>query len=208
MAAALPDGPIDALHIGGGGFTIPTHLAAVRPGTRSHVVEIDPGVVDIAEEHLGLRPGPDLTVEVGDARTALPRRPDDGFDLVVGDAFSGQSVPWHLTTVEVAREVRRLLRDDGIYVLNVIDGGDSAFARAELATLAQVFDHVQLILPDGEPPDTPRNQIIIASDRPIPPVDVDPADGVLKDEAFVRDYVDGAAVLTDDHAPVDQLTAG
>ena len=208
VSAALPPGPIEALHIGGGGFTIPTHLADIRPGTRSHVVEIDPGVVDIAEEHLGLEPGPDLVVEVSDARTALPRQPDDRFDLVVGDAFSGKSVPWHLTTVEVAREVDRVLRDGGIYVLNVIDGGDSDFARAELATLSEVFDHVQVILPDGEPPRTARNQVIVASQRPLPDIDIDPEDGVLRDEAFVRRYADGARVRTDDRAPVDQLTSG
>lgn len=208
VAAALPPGPIEALHIGGGGFTIPTHLASARPGTRSHVVEIDSGVVDIAEAHLGLEQGPDLTVEVSDARTALPRQADDRFDLVVGDAFSGKSVPWHLTTVEVAREVDRVLRDGGIYVLNVIDGGDSDFARAELATLAEVFDHVQVILPDGEPPRTARNQVIVASQRPIPDIEIDPDDGVLRDEAFVRGYADGASVLTDDRAPVDQLTSG
>jgi MFS family permease len=205
VAAGLPPGPIDALHIGGGGFTIPTYLAEVRPGTRSHVIEIDPGVVDIAEDQLGLETGPDLTVDVSDARTALPRLPDDAYDLVVGDAFSGLSVPWHLTTVEVAEDVDRVLRDGGIYVLNVIDGGDSAFARAELATLREVFDHVQVILPDGNPPGPARNQVIIASDRPIPDLDIDPDDGVLRDEGFVRGYIDGARVLTDDHAPVDQL---
>lgn len=208
VAAGLPPGPLDALHIGGGGFTVPTYLAAVRPGTSSHVIEIDPGVVDIAEEHLGLETGPDLTVEVSDARTALPHLPDGAYDLVVGDAFSGQSVPWHLTTVEVAEAVDRVLRDGGIYVLNVIDGGDSGFARAELATLLEVFDHVQVILPGGEPPTAPRNQVMVASDRPIPDLDIDPEDGVLHDEEFVRDYVDGARVLTDDHAPVDQLLSG
>ena len=208
VAEGLPAGPIDALHIGGGGFTIPTHLAAVRPGSRSHVIEIDPGVVDIAEDQLGLEVGPDLTVDVSDARTALPRLDDDRFDLVVGDAFSGLSVPWHLTTAEMAAEIARVLRDDGIYVLNVIDGGDSAFARAELATLAAVFDHVEVILPDGEPPALARNQVIVASASPIPTLEIDPDDGVLRGETFVRDYVGDARVLTDDHAPVDQLLAG
>ncbi|HSP04185.1 MAG TPA: fused MFS/spermidine synthase [Acidimicrobiales bacterium] len=208
VAEALPPGPIDALHIGGGGFTVPTYLAAERPGSSSHVIEIDPGVVDIAEDRLGLETGPDLTVAVSDARTEIPRLADDAYDLVVGDAFSGLSVPWHLTTVELAGKVDRVLRDGGIYVLNVIDGGDSAFARAELATLLEVFDHVQVILPGGEPPDTPRNQVVVASDQPIADLDIDPADGVLRDEAFVRSYIDGAEVLTDDHAPVDQLLRG
>lgn len=208
VADALPPGPIDALHIGGGGFTLPAHLREDRPGSRSHVVEIDPGVVDIARDHLGLETGPDLTVEVRDARIALPRLPTDGYDLVVGDAFSGRSVPWHLTTVEVVEEIRRVLRDGGIYAVNVIDGGPSGFARAELATLRAVFDHVEVILPTADPPGTKRNQILVASDRPIPELDVDPADGVRRDAAFVARYVGGAEVLTDDHAPVDQLARG
>jgi SAM-dependent methyltransferase len=208
VAEALPAGPLDVLHIGGGGFTLPTHLADVRPGTRSHVVEIDPGVVDIARDHLGLETGPDLTVEVRDARIALPRLPDDGFDLVIGDAFSGLSVPWHLTTVEVAREIDRVLRPGGIYAMNVIDGGRSAFARAELATLQAAFEHVAVVLPSSQPPSGKHNQVLVASDRSLPDLDIDPADGVLRDGAFLAGYVGGAEVLTDDHAPVDQLVRG
>ena len=48
----------------------------------------------------------------------------------------------------------------------------------------------------------------MASDRPIPSIEVDPDDGIVHDEAFVRSFVGDAEVLTDDHAPVDQLTAG
>jgi len=208
VAEALPAGPLDVLHVGGGGFTLPDHLADARPGTRSHVLEIDPGVVDVARDELGLETGPDLTVDVGDARTALPDLPADGYDLVVGDAFSSRSVPWHLTTVEVAREVRRLLRPGGIYAVNVIDGGANGFARAELATLRAAFGHVEVVLPEGEPPSASRNQILLASDRPLPRLDVDPADGVQLGEGFVARYVGGAEVLTDDHAPVDQLVQG
>jgi spermidine synthase len=173
------------------------------------VLEIDPGVVEIARDHLGLRTSADLTVDVGDARTALPALADDAYDLVIGDAFSGLSVPWHLTTVEVVRNVDRVLRDGGIYAVNVIDGGDSAFARAELATLRAVFAHVEVIMPPGgQPPPDDRNQVLLASQRPLPELDVDPADGAVRDEAFVGRYVDGAPVLTDDRAPVDQLVRG
>ena len=34
-------GPLDALHIGGGGFSFPRYLDAVRPGTENLVLEID-----------------------------------------------------------------------------------------------------------------------------------------------------------------------
>lgn len=209
VSEALPAGPLDVLHVGGGGFTFPRYLAAVRPGSTNHVLEIDPGVVDIARERMGLETGADLTVDVGDARTALSDLPADGYDLVVGDAFSGQSVPWHLTTVEVAHELDRLLRPGGVYVINVIDGAANRFARAEIATLEEAFDHVALILPDGgRAPADPRNQIVIASDAPLPTVRPDEADGTLVEGRQLDDYVGNARVLTDDHAPVDQLLSG
>ena len=89
---------------------------------------------------------------------------------MVGDAFGGVSVPWHLTTREAMGDVRRVLTPDGLYVANLIDHGSLAFARAEVATLREVFDHVVLA---GEPPDVaadPRagaggNLVVLASDR-------------------------------------------
>jgi hypothetical protein len=42
-----PEGPLDVLHLGGGGFTVPRHLAAVRPGSRSTVLEVDPQIPEI-----------------------------------------------------------------------------------------------------------------------------------------------------------------
>ena len=121
-------------------------------------------------------------------------------------AFASTAVPWHLTTVEVLDELRRLMAPDGVYVMNVLDGADSEFARAQIATLQARFDHVVAILPtDGVPTDRAVNQVLVASDAPLPALALDPADGVELRGAALDDYVDGAMVLTDDHAPVDQL---
>jgi MFS family permease len=205
-AATLPAGPLDVVHIGGGGFSFPRYLQAVRPGGTDHVLEIDGDLVGIAEERLGLVRSDRLTVDVGDARLALRDLPTDSADLVVGDAFGGEAVPWHLTTREVVGEVQRILRPDGQYVMNVIDGGDSRLARAQLATLAGVFGHVAVILPaDGVPADRAVNQVLIASDAPIVMSQLDRGDGVWVSGAELDRYVGGAMVLTDDHAPVDQL---
>ena len=207
VADAMPDGPIDALHLGGGSFTFPRYLEAVRPGSTNLVLELDPGVVDIAEERLGLVLDDQLRVRVGDARTALPDLDDDAFDLIVGDAFAGQSVPWHLTTAEVVDELDRLLRTDGVYVMNVIDGGDNRFARAMLATLRTGFDNVAALLPDDRISIGARNQVLIASNAPIPGGIAPGGDGVLVQGAALDHYIDDADVLTDDHAPADQLSA-
>jgi MFS family permease len=205
---ATTEGPLDALHVGGGGFTMPRWLRATRPGTTSTVLELDADLVDIVRDELGLVTGSDLRVVTGDARPHLDDLPTDGFDVVVGDAFGSLSVPWHLTTVEVTRELGRLLRDDGTYVVNVIDGGPRRFLRAKLATVQEVFDHVALIVPpEGEGSGLARNHVIVASHSPLDlaPGDIDPADGVLVQGAELEALIGGARVLTDDFAPVDQL---
>jgi len=206
IAAAMPKGPLDALHVGGGGFSFPRYLDAVRPGTKNRVLEIDGELVKIAKAELGLRESKDLVVDVGDARLALKDIPDHSYDLVVGDAFAGESVPWHLTTEEVAQEIDRILRPGGIVMMNVIDGDHSRFARAELATLKSRFRHVAAVIPEaGIPKDSPVNQVLVASQSPLPRFTIDPADGVVISGRAVTDYIGNARVLTDDYAPVDQL---
>jgi MFS family permease len=205
-AAALPPGPVDALHVGGGGFTLPRYLAGERPGSRQVVLEIDHELVDLATDELGLRPGDDLRIVTGDARLAFRDLADDSHDLVIGDAFGSTSVPWHLTTNEVVAEIARVLRPGGVYAMNVLDGGPSAFARAQLATLAQHFDHVAAVHPtDGIPPSTPVNQVLVASDAPLPALPVADGEGVVLTGTELDAFVDGARPLRDDFAPVDDL---
>ncbi len=205
IVAGMPDGPLEALHIGGGGFTFPRYLGATRPGSRSLVLEIDEELVRLNRDELGLVTSPGLEVRTGDARLALADQPSDSRQLVVGDAFGSTSVPWHLTTAEVVAEIDRILVPDGIYVMNVLDGADSEFARAELATLADRFAHVAIVLPtDGVPGDRAVNQVLVASQAPLPAFDVRSDGRVLRgDEA--HDFIGDAMVLTDDFAPVDRL---
>ena len=129
---------------------MPRYLEAVYPGSRSDVLEIDPGVTLTATEKLGLRTGNGIQVTHGDARTTLRSVPSGGYDLVYGDAFNDMAVPWHLTTAEFATEVRRVLRPDGIYAINIIDtwprGG---FLAAFFRTLQDVFPHVLLVRTNG-----------------------------------------------------------
>ena len=128
--SAFPAGPIDAVHVGGGGFTFPRYLDAARPGSRNTVLEIDPEVLATAREELGLRTSRDLQVQIGDGRLLIRGVRTDSADLVVGDAFNSLSVPWHLTTREFVAEIDRVLRADGVYVMNIIDEPPFRFVRA------------------------------------------------------------------------------
>src|SRR5439155_23866065 len=113
--------PISALYIGGGGLTLPRYLAATRPGTAGRVLEIDPTVLQLSRSLVGPDGVPGLREQGGDARVT-PREETPGRrDLIVGDAFSGPAVPWHLTTREFLQEIRRTLRPGGSYAVNVTD---------------------------------------------------------------------------------------
>ena len=207
-----PGQPVEALHIGGGGFTLPRYLLETRPGSSNLVLELDPALVQLAREELGLETGPDLRVIEGDARMALQEQPTDAYDIVVGDAFGGLAVPWHLTTRQVVEEIQRTLRPDGVYTLNLIDYPPLGFARAEAATLAAVFDHVAVIAPPerlaGE---AGGNFVLAASDVPIDVAAVQARndargdDDVVATGAALDDFIGDAMVLTDAYAPVDQL---
>jgi spermidine synthase len=187
-----PRQPIEVLHIGGGGFTLPRYVAATRPRSRQHVYEYDGGLVQVAREHLGLRPIAGLKVRVGDARRRLEERPDASADVVIGDAFDGVLVPPHLATVEFAAEVRRVLRPEGIYVLNVIDCPPLRVSRAEAATLLAVFGSVALtadrdLLRERDA----GNVVFVASEGPLP---LDPLRRSAARGQFPEDLLDREAV--------------
>ncbi|MEV4533458.1 fused MFS/spermidine synthase [Asanoa sp. NPDC049518] len=207
---------IDAVHLGGGGFTMPRYVTATRPGSSNEVYELDGALVDLDERELGVRQGPDLTTKVGDARMLLARRPTASADLVVGDAFGHLVVPWHLATREMAAEVRRVVRPDGIYAQNVIDYPPLRFVKAEVATVRAEFPHVALIAPvrslAGE---QGSNFVIVASPAPLPmdqlktrlTEDDDGGDTTIVTGDELSAFVGDAEPLTDEYAPVDQLLA-
>ena len=164
-----PGTGVDALHLGGGAFALPRYLAAVRPGSRSEVFEIDLGVVRLAREHLGLRPSPRLRVKVGDAADLLAAKPARCADLVIGDAFDGPHVPARLSGADFAAEVRRVLRPAGVYVLNVIDVPPLDETRGHAAALAAAFEHVLWIAPAGVLRGrAPGNVVLVAGDAALP----------------------------------------
>ena len=70
-------------------------LQQARRGTSSLVSEIDPGVVKIDSEQLGLKTGDGIEVLVEDGEAPAGPVAGDSHDLVIGDAFGGVSVPWH-----------------------------------------------------------------------------------------------------------------
>ncbi|MDP2902083.1 MAG: fused MFS/spermidine synthase [Methylovulum sp.] len=94
-----------------------------KPGQHWTLYEIDPLVVDIAENpkyfsYLS-QCAHHATITVGDARLSLAKEPDHKFDLLVMDAFSSDSVPTHLLTEEAVKLYFKKLKPDGILAFHI-----------------------------------------------------------------------------------------
>lgn len=139
---ASPGAPLQALHLGGGALTLPRYIATTRPRSSQQIAEIDTALTALVRERLPLDRTWRLRIRSGDARTVLEKAPVATFDLVVTDVFAGARTPAHLTSVEFVAQAARALRPGGVYTANIADGGQLAFARAQVATVQAVFPHV------------------------------------------------------------------
>lgn len=94
-----------------------------KPGQRWTAFEIDEAVVGLAVTSGAFTYvgdcKPDLRIILGDARLTLARQPPGSFDLLAVDAFSSDSVPLHLLTVEALRVYMQALAPDGLLLLHV-----------------------------------------------------------------------------------------
>jgi spermidine synthase len=213
---AKEDDHVRALFIGGGGYTFPKYMEALYPASDIDVIEIDPGVTQIAGQLLGLAADTRIVTYNEDARMFLARAPADRYDLIVGDAFNDFSVPYHLTTREFNERVRAWLVDDGLYMVNIIDGAGGEFLRSYTHTLRQSFAHLYLVPTIDSWRQSPRSTfVLVASDVP---VDMSSFEGggsgslllrhVLSEEEVDQVLAEGRMVtLTDRYAPVDQMLA-
>lgn len=218
-----------SLYLGGGGFVMPRYLEKFYLGSANEVAEIDPGVVRVNFEKLGLSRATTIAIATEDARTYLMRQSaEKKYDFVFGDAFNDFSVPYHLTTKEFNDLVASHLAPDGIFAVNLIDDyAHGRFLSSYIKTLKETFPEVVLMPLKADWERTGRNTfVVVASKQPLdlnllratePRTlsDYSPASTESRD---LHTVVSGAALdqfvtahrpilLTDDHVPTDNLLA-
>jgi predicted membrane-bound spermidine synthase len=209
LAEETPD--LRAFFIGGGGYTFPRYMEETYPDSEIIVAEIDPGVTEIAREMLGLQGSERIEAHNQDARTFMKGLERGArFDLIFGDAFNDFSVPYHLTTLEFSRLVDSLLAPDGLYVANIVDGGQrGSFLRAFVRTQQAVFTHVEVIPTIASWRDAPRTTwVIVASQSPPDLSSVkSPGTPLPREELQAYLAMEEPLILMDDYVPVDNLLA-
>jgi spermidine synthase len=123
-------------------------MAFARDGATVDVVEINPAVVAVGQRFFDLEPAR-LHLYLGDGRAYLNRL-QPGYDAIALDAFLGDASPGHLMSQEAFAAMRRLLKPEGVLVINSFGNftaGRDYFCGSLHRTLKSVFG--QVIIHDG-----------------------------------------------------------
>jgi spermidine synthase len=224
---ARSKGPTQILVIGGGGYTFPRWVEYMLPDVVVDVVEIDPGVTEIAHRKLGLSKQTRIKSHHMDGRQFVREIAGKGrYQYVFQDAVNDLSVPYHLMTKEYNDAVKETLAPGGAYLLTLIDSIEKGdLWRAAVHTMRQSFPHVVLLDPDGFT-DTESQHVFIVygSEQPLDLAEIKAvaeetrARMNLEPKSFthvlaqdrLEQFLSGkpAIVLTDQYAPVDNLMSG
>jgi hypothetical protein len=103
------------------GLGVGSLSAYARPGDTYHYYEIDPLVKQLAQTEFSYVSDcrGKLQISIGDGRLLLEQEPEQNYDLLIVDAFSSDSIPVHLLTVEAIKLYFHQLKPDGILALHI-----------------------------------------------------------------------------------------
>jgi spermidine synthase len=139
------------LMLGGGGYCVPKHIAATRHDTEVDVVELDPGITDVARKYFNLKDRPGQRIFHEDARMFVNRESEAAaqnarkYDAVFEDVFgSSYNIPFHMTTAECMKKIRAMMSDDGVFVVNIISSLDGELFSGIYASVVSAFPTVMI----------------------------------------------------------------
>jgi predicted O-methyltransferase YrrM len=224
LAVAIKPDARRVLVLGLGGGSITKRFWRDYPAVRVDTVEIDPVVFDVAKRYFALPSDSRLRNYTEDGRRFV-QHTTETYDIVIIDAYTADALPFHLTTDEFFREIKKRLAPDGVVAYNVIgsiQGERSKLFRSIYRTANGVWQNVWAF-PIGLGADgvleTNRNIIMLASDVTVPDDELEHriesrVGGMVTIpgfESFASDWykgpveVSGVPLLTDAHAPTDSL---
>jgi spermidine synthase len=190
--------------------------ALAEAGAQVTVIEIDPMSEKVAREYFGLPTS--VKVIIGDARTETLELSEE-YDVIVLDAFSGDTPPFHLLTREALLSLRDRLAADGLVLANIVGGVsglESRVVSSVVATMEDVFGETSVFSPNwlaaGKRPGYISTMLLVAGNLPQTPA---PFTMKVSEEIRRTKYIesifesrvdlprDYAVILTDDYAPLE-----
>ncbi len=131
-----------ALHVGAGVCTMARHLVAVYPDSRHIAVDVDATLPELAREWWNLPRSPQLRVREQDGLAAVESRHPESLDLLIRDAFAGDSTPAPLADDVWWSHARRVVRPGGLTIANVSSVPGRATHRLDTLAARSVFPTV------------------------------------------------------------------
>lgn len=211
----------NALLVGGGGYTIPRAMELYFPNAGIDVAEIDPEVTKTAHTHLGLPNRTRIRTFNMDGRWYVMNC-SQKYDIIFIDAFNDVSVPYHLTTREFAGQLKSILRPGGLLVTNIVDHfSKGVFLPSYMKTVEQVFgrQNIGLISPYRDWENLGISTfVVVAGNGSLSLADMEKhvqatrkgsSQSIMVPDSVLNRFFNNpeAIIITDDYAPVDNLTA-
>ncbi|MFT4579420.1 MAG: spermidine synthase [Nitrospinales bacterium] len=134
--------PQRLLMVGLGGAAVTNFLSQQFPNLHIDVVEIDPKVIEVSKKYFYLRESNRYRVFEEDGRVFIQnRKGQEPYDWIILDAFKSGSIPYHLKTYEFYKEIRAILKPEGIVGSNLYGKGNSLKPR-DTKTFMSVFPNI------------------------------------------------------------------
>ena len=145
------DRPGQPQRVGLIGLGVGTLATYGRTGDHYRFYELNPAVLDLARRRFTYLSGSaaEMVTPLGDARLVLEREAPQQLDVLAVDAFSSDSIPVHLITLQAIAAYQRHMRDDGAIVFHV-----SNRYLDLTGVVRQLADHIgwQALRVEDEPP--------------------------------------------------------
>lgn len=152
-----------ALHVGAAACTLPRYLTHAHPESRHIAVDVDTALAELARHWWDLPPAPRLRVRTQDGLEALASRAAASLDLIVRDAFAGDTTPAHLTGEPWWAHAARTLRPGGMVVANVAVRPGVASARADVTAATAALGSVLAVAEPAVTKGRRRGNVILVA---------------------------------------------
>jgi spermidine synthase len=133
--------PKDVLFVGLGAGVMPRYFQRYYPDANIDSVEIDPDIYEVAKKYFLYENKGSMNVYIDDGRIFV-KKAKKKYDIIFLDAYQGGHIPFHLTTREFLKEVKRILKDDGIVVSNILAEKRNKFFYSMIKTYMTEFPHL------------------------------------------------------------------
>jgi len=153
--------PSRLLMVGLGGGSVTNFLSKWFPNLKIDVVEIDMKVIEISKKYFFLQESNRYRIFQEDGRVFIKnRKGQNQYDWIILDAFKSGSIPYHLKTHEFYKEIRSILKPNGVVGSNLYGRGNALKPR-DTKTFLSVFPNIYCF-EDAERVAT----VLIANDGP------------------------------------------